>query len=118
MYQTSEHYYQSKKFEGTVYEEQVRLTPSPSQAAAMGRDKSLPLRADWDKVKDHYMRVALMAKFKCNNYLYEVLMGTGENKLEERTKNDSYWGTGSDEEGGSGKNMLGVLLMELRSKLR
>jgi ribA/ribD-fused uncharacterized protein len=117
-YSTSEHYYQSKKFEGTIYEEQVRLAPTPAQAAVMGRDKSLPLRADWEVAKDHYMRVALYAKFKCNDYLYERLMCTGDAHLEERTKNDSYWGTGSDSAGGTGKNMLGILLMELRAKLR
>ena len=38
-------------------------------------------------------------------------MKTAGSKLVEQAKNDYYWGVGAD---GSGKNMLGVLLMKLR----
>jgi predicted NAD-dependent protein-ADP-ribosyltransferase YbiA (DUF1768 family) len=42
-------------------------------------------------------------------------METGDATLIEHTANDSYWADGGD---GSGKNMLGIILMEVRNKLR
>ena len=43
-----------------------------------------------------------------------MLMGTGDAKLVEHTENDDYWGDGGD---GSGKNMLGQILMRIRAEL-
>ena len=44
-----------------------------------------------------------------------MLLGTGEATLVEHTSNDAYWGDGGD---GSGKNMLGQILMKIRDELR
>lgn len=44
---TSEHYFQAKKFFGTEYEEQVRMSLTPIEAANMGCDRSKSLRKDW-----------------------------------------------------------------------
>lgn len=52
IYPTSEHFFQSQKFVGTPHEEEVRLAANPSTAAAMGRDRSRPLRKDWEMVKE------------------------------------------------------------------
>ena len=41
---TSEHYFQAQKFAGTEHEEAVRTCSKPSEAAAMGRSRKLPLR--------------------------------------------------------------------------
>ena len=54
------------------------------------------------------------AKFTQHPKLKKVLLDTGDRKIVEHTKRDSYWGDGGD---GSGKNMLGILLMKLRSEL-
>jgi predicted NAD-dependent protein-ADP-ribosyltransferase YbiA (DUF1768 family) len=43
-----------------------------------------------------------------------VLLATGDAELVEHTTNDSYWGDGGD---GSGKYMLGRILMQLRDRL-
>lgn len=43
------------------------------------------------------------------------MLGTGGNKIVEHTENDSYGGDGGD---GSGKNMLGRILMEVCEELR
>jgi hypothetical protein len=112
---TSEHYFQAQKFVGTQYEEEVRKIKKPSEAAKMGRDRSLPLRKDWESVKDNVMRDAVYAKFTQNEDLKEFLLSTGNDKLVEHTVNDSYWADGGD---GSGKNMLGIILMEVRDKIR
>jgi ribA/ribD-fused uncharacterized protein len=112
---TSEHYFQAQKFAGTKHEEAVRLAASPMAAAKMGRDRSRPLRTDWEAVKDDLMREAVRAKFQQHPSLQSLLLSTGNAEIIEHTANDSYWGDGGD---GSGKNMLGRILMEFRDELR
>ena len=81
----------------------------------MGRDRSKPLRADWETVTENLMREALEAKFTQHPSLKSLLLSTGAATLLEHTTNDAYWGDAGD---GTGKNRLGIMLMELRSKLR
>jgi len=112
---TSEHYFQAQKFAGTEHEETVRNAKTPSMAAKLGRSRSLPLRADWEGVKDDVMRAALRTKFEQHPKLKSLLLSTGDAELIEHTRNDSYWADGGD---GTGKNRLGQLLMDLRKQLR
>jgi ribA/ribD-fused uncharacterized protein len=114
-WRTSEHYFQAQKFAGTKHEEEVRKANSPMIAARLGRSRKLPLRRDWESVKVAIMREAVLAKFTQHADLKVILMRTGVAKIVEHTTNDSYWGDGGD---GSGKNMLGIILMEVREKLR
>lgn len=111
---TSEHYFQAQKFEGTKFEAAVRRCETPREAAEMGRDRSLPLRTDWLQVRDDVMRDAVYAKFSQHHNLQTQLLSTGDAILVEHTTNDSYWGDGGD---GSGQNMLGKILMEVRARL-
>jgi ribA/ribD-fused uncharacterized protein len=106
---------QAQKFAGTEHEEEVRQCKTAREAANMGRSRKLPLRRDWEGAKDRVMLDALRAKFTQHDDLKAILLGTGDAKLVEHTENDSYWGDGGD---GSGKNMLGRLLMRLRDELR
>ena len=69
LWPTSEHYLQAQKFEGTPYEEEIRLERSPMKAARMGRDQKRPLRTDWEAVKDDLMREAVCAKFQQHAYV-------------------------------------------------
>jgi ribA/ribD-fused uncharacterized protein len=112
---TSEHYFQAQKFSGTEHEEAVRQAKSPRIAAQMGRDRSRPLPKDWESRKDDIMREAVRAKFEQHDDLREILLATENASIVEHTENDSYWGDGGD---GSGKNMLGRILMEVREELR
>jgi N-glycosidase YbiA len=112
---TSEHYFQAQKFPGTPHLEQIRLIKAPKDAAKMGRDRNRPLRRDWEKVKDNIMRKAVLCKFETHADIREILLSTGDEELVENSPVDYYWGCGKD---GSGKNMLGIILMEVRDKLR
>jgi ribA/ribD-fused uncharacterized protein len=112
---TTEHYFQAQKFAGTEHEEIIRQEPSPMRAAQMGRERNRPLRRDWERVKDDVMFEALQAKFTQHPDLREHLLATGDAELIEHTRNDRYWGDGGD---GTGRNMLGKLLMQLRAELR
>lgn len=114
IWKTTEHYFQAQKFPDTEHEEKIRLASTPKEAAEMGRDRKKPLRKDWETVKDDVMRDALRAKFTQHDDLRQILLDTGDAVLVEHTKNDFYWADGGD---GSGQNMLGKLLMELRTEL-
>jgi N-glycosidase YbiA len=112
---TSEHYFQAQKFIDTLYLEKVRQTKMPKDAARMGRDRSLPLRSDWQQVKDDVMRKAVLQKFKTHADIRAILLTTGDEVLMENSPIDYYWGCGKD---GSGTNKLGQILMEVREILR
>lgn len=112
---TSEHYFQAQKFAGTPYADQIRQAKSPMIAARMGRSRKYPLRPDWLEVKDSVMHTAVLHKFKSNASIRELLLATGEAFLVENAPGDYYWGCGAD---GSGLNMLGQILLEVREALR
>lgn len=111
---TAEHYFQAQKFAGTPDEEAIRRADSPMGAAKMGRERSRPLRPDWESVKDEIMREAVLAKFQQHPSLRGMLLSTGDAEIIEHTKNDAYWGDGGD---GTGLNMLGRILMDVRREL-
>jgi len=112
---TSEHYFQAQKFAGTPHVEEIRQAKTPKEAANMGRSRDRPLRGDWEQVKDGIMRQAVLRKFETHADIGEVLLSTGDELIVENAPGDYYWGCGAD---GSGKNMLGLVLIEVRQILR
>ena len=114
MYGSAETYYQSMKSVGTPeYEdihERIRLC-SPVEAYRIGNRGSL--RPDWNEARVSAMKRAIRAKFTQNKILQALLCATAPYPLVQ-IKMDSFWGTMHD---GSGANMLGVLLQELRDQL-
>lgn len=112
---TSEHYFQAQKFADPRLRERIRKANTPMIAARLGRDRSSPLRRDWESVKVSVMTEAVLAKFTQHEDLRALLLATGDAQLVEHTPNDDYWGDGGD---GSGKNMLGRILMRVRERLR
>ena len=115
IWNTSEHYFQAQKFENKAYQIKIRKANSPMLAARLGRDRKQKLRKNWESVKVGVMRVAVLAKFTQHEDLRLLLLSTGDKKLVEHTQNDDYWGDGGD---GSGKNILGSILMQVRETLR
>lgn len=110
-----EHYFQANKFKDGAIRFSIQMAKSPHEAARLGRSREFPLREDWEGIKDDVMRKAVMAKFVQHEKLRDMLLSTGDAVIVEHTANDSYWGDGGD---GSGKNMLGRILMDTRSILR
>jgi N-glycosidase YbiA len=111
---TVEHYFQAQKFPGHPLAERIRTASNPMQAKKLGRTRSVPLRPDWEKVKDDIMREAVLAKFTTHDDIKQRLLSTGKEKLVENAPRDYYWGCGSN---GNGKNRLGLILMETREQL-
>lgn len=114
-WRTTEHYFQAQKFNDVEYQEKIRLTASPMVAARLGRSRAVPIRTDWESLKDDVMRAAVKAKFAAHQELQQLLLSTGDEPLIEKTTKDHYWGCGTS---GTGKNMLGIILMEVRASLR
>ncbi len=115
-WRTTEHYFQAMKFHPHWdHIAAIRNMPSPMQAAKAGRSRARPLREDWEAVKDDIMRRAVLAKFEQHPEIATILLETLEEELIENTTKDHYWGCGSS---GTGKNMLGIILMETRTILR
>ena len=111
---TSEHYFQAQKFVGTPHGDAIRNARTPKQAAGMGRDRSRPLRTDWEQVKDDAMRRAVLKKFEVHADIQAVLLSTGDALIVENAPGDYYWGCGKT---GTGQNKLGLILMEVRNWL-
>ena len=111
---TVEHYFQAQKFEDATYRERIRSAHSPMNAKTLGQTRQLPIRSDWENVKEDVMRRALRLKFQ-NPRLRSLLLSTKNRMLIEDSPYDRYWGAGRDRKG---KNRLGVLLMEIRDEIR
>ncbi len=112
---TTEHYFQAMKFDSRADQDEIRKAKTPMLAARKGRDRKRKLKRSWESIKVNVMREALLAKFTQHSDLQDMLIDTGDAKIVEHTENDSYWGDGGN---GSGKNMLGRLLMEVRTQLK
>lgn len=112
---TTEHYFQAQKFAGTPHVEAIRCAATPKRAAEMGRERSRPLRADWESVKDEIMHRAVLKKFQTHQEIRQVLLSTGDEEIIENAPGDYYWGCGKDR---TGKNKLGIILMQVREELR
>ncbi len=120
----------------------IQKGATPMEAARIGRDRTYPLREDWDspftpvtnypspdnvvddgrgpakiieKVKDWIMFSVVLAKFRQNEECQMILLSTGEQPLIENAIHDPYWGWGSSK---TGVNRLGKILMSVRKVIR
>ena len=111
---STEHYFQAQKFVGTPCLEKIRKLRTPREAFQISRqpDVSIWRRRDWEDVKNYVMYKALLIKFTQHEDLRKKLIGTDNRELIENSRHDSYWGIGKD---GSGHNLLGQLLMQVRN---
>jgi len=75
----------------------------------------LPLRRDWEEIKDDIMLAAVDRKFRTHAVPRDLLLGTGTQEIVENAPMDAYWGCGPD---GQGLNKLGKILMLVRNRLR
>jgi ribA/ribD-fused uncharacterized protein len=105
-----EHAYQAAKSENPHDWAYIRGLASPGQAKGAGR--RLKIRPDWDDIKIEVMRELIEIKFN-NPQLRQRLLDTGDAQLVEGNNwNDVFWGVCR----GIGRNHLGQLLMQERSK--
>jgi ribA/ribD-fused uncharacterized protein len=118
-YPTAEHAYQAGKARKESVRKWLMDAPSPSLLAMAAHGLYVwDVAPDWSKTKFDRMRRVLIAKYTQHEDLKQLLLSTGEARLVEVATVDNavnrLWG----EVNGVGKNMLGVLLMEVRQQLR
>jgi ribA/ribD-fused uncharacterized protein len=116
---TSEHAYQAGKARKPEVRDWVLSAPSPALVAMAAHGLYYwDIAPGWSRTKFDRMRGVLRAKFTQHEDLKELLLATGDARLVESATVDNevnrLWG----EVNGEGRNMLGQLLMELRSNLR
>lgn len=111
---TSEHYYQSSKFNDKEIREVIRRSSSPMAAKLLAKEYRDRQVIDWPNKKDAVMYRVLDAKFSQHPELGALLKSTGNKRLVERPTKDDYWG---EDDQGAGQNMLGKLLMQLRDRM-
>jgi len=112
IYRTLEHAYQAAKTHDPDERIKIREERKTGKAKRMG--KRVTIREEWEQIKVKVMRELLKKKFE-NPQLRKLLLDTYPHDLVEgNTWGDTFWG----ECNGQGKNMLGILLMQIRSELR
>jgi len=113
---TVEHYFQAQKFPGhpEIQEEIRRADWAGLTKRIVRKHSDLVDWSWWDGVRGAVMMKALRAKFSQHERLRDILLSTGDEELVEHTVNDRYWADGGD---GSGMNMLGKMLMKVRTEL-
>ena len=91
------------------------------------KSPNIKIMSTWDSFRITVTKKAIEEKFTQNRdrwgrlpttsveSLLKILLDTGNRPIFENTARDTFWGNGGD---GSGLNILGKLLMELRTKLR
>lgn len=119
IYPTSEHAYQAGKARKETVREWILGAPSPSLVAMAAHGLyTWDIVPNWSKTKYDRMRDVLRAKFTQHDDLRVLLLSTGEARLVEAARTDNsvnrVWG----EVNGKGLNMLGVILMEIRTELK
>ena len=117
-YPTNEHFFQAMKTLDLTDRFGIAAAAFPGQAKRMGR--RVILRSDWEQVKEYYMELGLRLKF-ANPELAQKLLNTGDAELiEGNWWHDNTWGSCKcpDCNNKPGKNLLGHLLMKLRSELK
>jgi len=113
-YKSNECYFQAMKSLNIEDHKRISIL-SAGQAKRAGR--TLQLRPDWEKIKEFVMLTGLIAKFKQNLYIRNLLLSTGNQTLIEGNYwHDNYWGDCYCNECKNivGKNRLGTPLMTIR----
>jgi len=119
VFPTAEHAYQAGKAAKPAVRDWILSAPSPALVAMAAHGLyTWDIVPTWSKIKFDRMRGVLRAKFSQHPALRDLLLSTGNARLVEVGTTDNavnrLWG----EVNGKGKNMLGVLLMEVRDELR
>ncbi|KDQ52777.1 hypothetical protein JAAARDRAFT_40058 [Jaapia argillacea MUCL 33604] len=117
-YPTSEHLFQSFKFQQhrPLLAEHIRTcSERPSMALSEARRFQPEVRSDWMQKNIEAMDETLWHKFNQHEDLKQELLSTGDAELIEDSDKDSFWGVGADRKG---RNELGKALERLREKLQ
>lgn len=117
-YPTVEHFFQAMKTLDQEERKKIAAADSPGKAKQMGRH--VQLRKDWEEIKEAVMLEGLYLKFT-DEQLADWLLETGNEELiEGNFWCDQTWGSCNcpKHKDIPGKNLLGKLLMKVRSEIK
>lgn len=115
-WKTTEHAYQAMKANDESTREYIRNLETAREAKEEG--KKIKIRSDWETVKDRVMEEIVFEKFNQNKELAIKLLETKDTLIVEgNTWGDRYWGV-CPPDSNDGLNKLGIILMNVREKLR
>ena len=114
IFPTSEHAYQYGKFKDIKVREWAMKAPKPYLLSILAHGIfAWDIVENWSKKKVERMYKILQVKFS-DNELKRQLLETRNAILLEDSKTDAFWGIGKK---GTGRNMLGKLLMKIREEI-
>lgn len=104
----------------------IMLTDNPAEQKDLGRMVENYDDAVWAKTRVDIMVAGLYEKFNQNPKLKESLLNTGDTVIVEASPVDKIWGIGLAEDHPNatrpdkwpGQNLLGVVLMKVRDKIK
>jgi ribA/ribD-fused uncharacterized protein len=128
-YATAEHWMMASKaklFHDDESLSQIIKSSSPREAKKLGRKVKHFSDQLWSQHRVQFVYQGNLAKFVQNESLRAFLVNTGDRVLVEASPNDDLWGIGVDADDERaihpftwrGENLLGFILMEVRTKLR
>ncbi|MET8861975.1 NADAR family protein [Nonomuraea sp. NPDC004580] len=111
VYPTVEHAYWALSTDDEGARERIRTAPNSTQARdiAVGAER----RPHWPDVRLVVMAELLRAKFAQHPELAEVLLATGDGRIEYQYADSEFW----DTSGSAGRNWMGRLLELVRAEL-
>jgi len=115
-YCTPEHFFQAMKTLDRAERLKIANAPTPGIAKRLGRKATI--RADWEKVKIAVMYEALNHRITDPEWVAQLLATGDEDIVEWNNWHDCIWGKCTcSVHNGEGTNLLGQLLINLRSEL-
>ena len=115
LWMTSEHVYQSEKFDDEGLKEEIRMTRSAHDSKKVAGKNKDKYRKNWDEIKLNVMEEILREKIKQHPYVMKKLIDSGDREIIEDSWRDDYWGWGPNKDG---QNNLGKIWMKLREELQ
>jgi len=117
---TSEALYQALRYtEFPEIQREILSQTSPMTAKMKSKKYRDKTRKDWDKVRVHIMRWTLRVKLLQNKDTFgKLLLETEDLPIVEESSKDTFWGAKLINNRLEGRNVLGRLLMQLRTEYR
>ena len=123
VFHSTEQMYQEMKSLNQEWRNLIRTTETPEKTKKLsrklvGEGKKFRLREDWDEVKFRILALANFLKYSQHPELLEKLrqIYPGDTLIEERNFwDDVFWGVCEVDGKKVGKNMLGKILMDIRT---
>lgn len=110
-----EHAYMSAKSDDPEWKLFCLTTEKPAEIKR--RSHVIELRSDWDDIKIKVMRRCVTEKFTQEPFK-TMLLETGTQYIQEGNWwGDRFWGVDLNVSPPVGKNMLGILIMEVRNSM-